>query len=183
MYQIYYVEIFILITIIWCMVRLWVAKQNKGINWKREVQLLLVYICLIVVVRYTFFPFQKVEGQIQPLNFNISKIYPFKINFEPIVHMWDYADKRKAVLNLVGNITMFIPIGIVFPIVYKKLNTSVKALAAGIVFSLLIEILQLLFYERTTDIDDLIMNSSGYVIGYVIYFLAKYIISKAKDKY
>ncbi|MBR5596277.1 MAG: VanZ family protein [Lachnospiraceae bacterium] len=150
----------------------------KKINWKRELQLILVYVCIIVVVRYTFFPFHKLDGQIRPLNFSVTKIIPFKINLKPFVHMWDYADKKEAILNLVGNITMFIPLGIIFPIVYKNLNNHAKVIAVGIGFSVVIEILQLLCFERTTDIDDLIMNSSGYIIGYIIYLIVKCIKSK-----
>jgi glycopeptide antibiotics resistance protein len=68
---------------------------------------------------------------------------------------------------------MFIPLGIVWPIVYKDLDTPLKIIAAGIGFSLLIEIVQLPFYDRVSDIDDLILNSTGYIIGYVIYLLVK----------
>ena len=70
------------------------------------------------------------------------------------------------------------PPGIVFPIVYKKLNTHRKVIAAGVGTSLSIEILQLLFFDRVTDIDDLILNAAGYLLGYGIYLLVK----KAKKK-
>ena len=169
MFQIYYIDMLIFISVMWCLVRASVAGKKKGVDWKREVQLLLVYICIIVVARFTFFPFGKVDGKIQPLVFDMAKMIPFRINLVPFVHMTDYAIKREAVLNFAGNVTMFIPIGIVYPIVYKELNTHWKVIAAGVGFSLCIEILQLPFFDRVTDIDDLIMNSFGYVIGYGIY--------------
>ena len=87
--------------------------------------------------------------------------------------MNDYVDKRKAVINFWGNVAMFIPIGIVYPSVFKGLNTHVKVIAAGIGLSLAIEIIQLPFYQRVTDIDDLIMNSAGYLIGYGMYLVVK----------
>lgn len=59
------------------------------------------------------------------------------------------------------------------PIVYKELNTHAKAIVAGVCFSLCIEILQLPFFDRVSDIDDLIPNSLGYLIGYGIYLLIK----------
>ena len=46
-------------------------------------------------------------------------------------------------------------------------------LPAGVGFSLFIEILQLPFYDRVTDIDDLILNSLGFLIGYGIFLLVK----------
>ena len=39
--------------------------------------------------------------------------------------------------------------------------------------SLLIEILQLPFFDRASDIDDLILNSVGFIVGYGIYLLVK----------
>ena len=171
MFQIYYTGMLIFISIVWCLVRLLVAGKKKGINWKRELQLLLVYICIIVVARFTFFPFSKVNGRIQPLVFDMAKMIPFRINLVPFVHMTDYVIKREAVLNFVGNVTMFMPIGVIYPMVYKELNTHWKVIAAGVGFSLFIEILQLPFFDRVTDMDDLILNSLGYVIGYGIYLL------------
>ena len=46
-------------------------------------------------------------------------------------------------------------------------------IAAGVGVSLAIEILQLPFFTRVTDIDDLILNSAGYLLGYGIYLLVK----------
>ncbi|HCW04256.1 MAG TPA: hypothetical protein DGK91_06850 [Clostridium sp.] len=68
---------------------------------------------------------------------------------------------------------MFIPVGIVWPICFKKLDNIGKAILAGAIFSLLIEISQLLFYERCSDIDDLILNTAGVAIGALIYFGCK----------
>ena len=173
MIKITYVAMVLVISLIWILNRVIVGMKKKQWNWKRELQLVLVYICLIVVARFVFFPFGKVDGEIQPLIFDINKIYPFRINPVPLVYLLDYVIAGEAMLNVIGNITMFIPIGIVWPIVYKELNTPAKAIAAGIGFSLSIEVVQLLFYDRVTDADDLILNSLGYVIGYGVYWLVK----------
>ena len=39
------------ITLLWVLVRLAVYCKTKTFSWKREAQLLLVYICLVVIVR------------------------------------------------------------------------------------------------------------------------------------
>ena len=168
------------ISILWCLVRAWFAIKNKKIDWKRETQLILVYICIIVVARFVFFPFSKVDGQIQPLIFDSAKAFPFRINLIPFIHMTDYVIKREAVINFVGNTAMFIPLGIVWPSVFKGLDTHLKAILAGGGCSLCIEILQLPFYDRVSDIDDLILNSLGYVIGYLIYLLVVFFKRKCK---
>ena len=168
----------ILISIVWILTRTIVCINQRYISLKRELQLILVYICIIVVARFTFFPFEQINGMIQPLVFDVNNAFPFKINLKPFVHLFDYPEMKSAILNFVGNITMFIPIGIVFPTVYKKINTHIKVISAGVGFSLIIELLQLPFYDRVSDIDDLILNSTGFIIGYGIYLLVKLIKNK-----
>lgn len=171
MIPISYTFMFILISIVWIIIRTYFYNKTKSLSWKRELQLLLVYTCIVVVARFTFCPFSKVNGQIQPLILDLTRIYPFRINTEPFIHLFDYAIYKEAILNFVGNTAMFIPLGIVWPSVFKELNTHTKVIAAGVGFSLLIEIVQLPFYDRVSDIDDVILNSLGFVIGYGIYLL------------
>ena len=161
------------ITVLWILVRGIVCLRQRKFSLKRELQLLLVYICVVVVTRFTFFPFSKVNGQVQPLLFDTSRIFPPRINLLPVVYLFDYPVFREALINLIGNTAMFIPLGIVWPAVFKELDTHAKAIAAGVGTSLLIEILQLPFYVRCSDIDDLILNSAGYLLGYGIYLLVK----------
>lgn len=78
-----------------------------------------------------------------------------------------------AAFNAAGNAALFIPTGILLPVVYKKLNSFGKVVAAGAFISLCIEILQLPFASRASDIDDIILNTLGVVIGYGIYALVK----------
>ena len=163
----------LVISIIWLVVRAICWVQAKHFDWKRELRLLLVYICIVVVARFTFCPFGKVDGKIQPLLFDAEKIFPLWVNFKPFVYLFDYPTMKEVLLNMIGNTAMFIPLGIVWPAVFKKLNTHAKVIAAGIGVSLTIEILQLPFFGRSTDIDDLILNTLGFLLGYGIYLLVR----------
>ena len=158
---------------IWMIIRAAVWIRQKRIDWKREAVLLLMYINLAVILRFTFFPMEKVDGRIAPLLFDIAAVFPFRINLVPFVNLFDYESRRDMLLNIIGNTAMFIPSGIILPIVYKKLDTFRKVVKAGFFISLCIEITQLPFSVRATDIDDLILNTLGVIIGYWIYALIK----------
>ena len=160
-------------TFIWIIVRVIVWIQQKRMDWKREVVLLLMYINLAVIIRFVFFPKALVNGHVQPLVYDPAAVFPFRMNLIPLVHLLDYNNARDIVWNIVGNITMFIPSGIVLPFVYKKLNSFGKVAAAGAFISLCIEILQLPFASRASDIDDLILNTLGVLVGYGIYALIR----------
>jgi len=162
-----------MITMLWILVRWTVYKKSGTFRWQRELQLLLVYICIVVVVRFTFHPFGKVNGRLLPLVFDASNCFPPRINLIPFVNLLDYPEKREMLLNLVGNTAMFVPLGVVWPSVFKQLDNHGKVIAAGVGCSLLIELLQLPFYDRVSDIDDLILNALGFLIGYGIYLLMK----------
>lgn len=173
MIQISYPSMILFISIIWCLVRVICAVKMKSVDWKRELQLIFVYICIVVVARFTFFPFSKVNGEIQPLVFELANAFPFRINWIPFVNLFDYPEMRDILLNVIGNTTMFIPLGIVWPCVYKQLDRHWKVILAGVGVSLCIEILQLPFNVRVTDVDDLILNSAGFIVGYLLYLLVK----------
>ena len=158
-------------TAIWLMIRIAVWTKKKHIDWKREAVLLLMYINLAVIIRFTFFPMSKVDGRIQPLIFDAATAFPFRVNLVPFVNLFDYDSKRDLLLNVIGNAAMFIPSGIVLPIVCKRLDTFWKVFAAGAGISLCIEIIQLPFSVRATDIDDLVLNTIGVIAGYGLYAL------------
>ncbi len=168
MIKLTYPEMLLAISAFWIAIRAFFAVKNKKFDIKRESQLILVYVSLIVIARFTFFPLRKVDGVIQPLVFDAANAFPFRINLIPLVNLFDYEIISEAIINFVGNTTMFIPVGIIWPIAFKELDTPARAIAAGAGFSLLIEILQLPFFDRVSDVDDLLLNTLGFAVGYGI---------------
>ena len=158
-------------TSIWLLLRIAIWFCQGRIDRKREAALLLMYCNLAVIIRFVFFPKALVNGHIQSLVFDPTTAFPFRVNLIPLVHLFDYDSIRDIIWNVVGNIIMFIPSGIVLPVVYKNLSTFGKVVAAGAFISLCIEILQLPFASRASDIDDFILNTLGVAIGYGIYAL------------
>ena len=130
--------------------------------------MLTVYICLVVIARIVYFPMRLVEGRIASLVLDVDKIFPLWINLIPIVHLFDVLDGW--LINIIGTVTMFIPVGLAWQFCFKKLDTLGKTVLAGAGFPLFIEITQLPFYDRCSDVDDLIMNTAGILIGALIYF-------------
>lgn len=169
-------ELFFALIWVACRIVVWVKQQR--IEWKREAVLLLMYVNLAVIIRFVFFPMSRVNGKVPHLRFDSSAVFPFKLNLIPFVHLTEYDSKKELLLNVIGNTAMFIPSGIVLPIIYKKLNSFLKVIGVGALISLCIEILQLPFFERTSDIDDLLLNTLGAGIGYLIYTLVHKLIMR-----
>ncbi|MFI5130340.1 MAG: VanZ family protein [Chitinophagales bacterium] len=78
--------------------------------------------------------------------------------------------------NIGGNIVGFIPLGILLPLVFSFLTNGVRL--AGFVFgiSLLFETIQLITGVGIFDVDDLLLNTAGGLIGYILYAGARYLV-------
>lgn len=87
-------------------------------------------------------------------------------------------------INPVGyllNVVLGMPLGFLLPLLWASWNRFGRIVAAGLSFSLLIELSQLCNF-RATDIDDLIMNTLGTVLGFLLFRLfARAVRWKAED--
>ncbi len=74
-----------------------------------------------------------------------------------------------AVINLLGNVIGFIPFGILMPCLLKQSQSIKKFLLYTIGVIIAIELVQLFSLRGSCDIDDLILNTTGALIGYVLW--------------
>ena len=80
-----------------------------------------------------------------------------------------------SIMMMVLNFILFVPYGILLPCVFDSLRFSYKrVIIIGFMTSLSIEVLQL-FSGRYAEIDDLLINSLGTYIGFMVF---RYIINK-----
>ena len=81
-----------------------------------------------------------------------------------------------TVLNLGGNVLAFMPFGFFRPIIGRRKNAFFRTLIQGCLFSLMVEVIQLLTNVGSFDVDDIIFNTLGVFLGYIIFILFKLII-------
>ena len=89
--------------------------------------------------------------------------------WEPAINLIPFGDEKnpRFFLQLGLNAVMFMPFGFMLPVLWEKCRTWSSTLLAGFFTSLAIEIIQL-FSFRATDVDDLIMNTLGTVVGFLL---------------
>lgn len=112
-----------------------------------------------------------------------------KANFSPKFSLLPFIDMIRGPKDAVLNVILFLPLGIFLPLLYEQYNSLSKVFLLGFLFSLSIEIIQM-FGFGTTDINDLITNTFGSVLGYGVYELLCRLFSdklitkiQAKGKY
>ena len=87
------------------------------------------------------------------------RYYP-KFNFQPFLYM--FSDIIPTVLNVV----LFVPLGIFMPMLWTQFHSWWKTVGLGFALSLSIELLQI-FTFRATDVNDLMTNTFGTLIGFI----------------
>ena len=90
----------------------------------------------------------------------IATIQQANINLVPF--------QSEGVFTYCMNVIMFMPLGFLLPYVWKNYRNAIKIGLIGFLFSVFIEFSQLPT-NRLVDIDDLLMNTLGAIIGYVIW--------------
>lgn len=93
-------------------------------------------------------------------------------NLRPFVWLTQVYDMgvKKMVEQLVLNVGMFVPLGLLLPLVFRKMRTFLPTALGVLATTLSIEVFQF-FIGRSADIDDVIMNLLGGIIGYGLFRL------------
>lgn len=100
--------------------------------------------------------------------------------FANLRYMKHYDDREHYIMNILGNTLMFIPWGFGRPFLWKKQKKFGHALAGALLLTLFIESVQLFSYNRTVDIDDIILNAAGTMAGWILYLIVVRIAPKLK---
>lgn len=79
------------------------------------------------------------------------------------------------------NLVLLMPCGFLLPLIVKKFDSFKRILLVNLGISLSIELSQL-FNNRKTDIDDIILNVAGAIIGYIVYRLVAKLFPKISNK-
>ena len=106
--------------------------------------------------------------------------------FKTIRMYIDYSYKLNSFENLVGNIVAFVPFGFLLPYVIKREKCFFIMLFQSFFLVVGIEVFQLFSAFGAFDVDDILLNCFGAVLGYLAYkayeALNKRFESKQKKK-
>lgn len=76
-----------------------------------------------------------------------------------------------AIMNLAGNVIMFIPLGMLLPCIWNAQRKAYILLPTCALIICAMEAVQYFTMRGTADIDDLILNMAGVLIGYLFYIV------------
>ncbi len=88
---------------------------------------------------------------------------------------------RLFILNVIGNIGVFVPFGIFIPTLFSRCKNIFLTVILTLQMSLMVELIQLITQVGSFDVDDILLNTIGGLCGYIIWFIFR-IIKKLRDK-
>lgn len=145
-------------------------KQRKVDHWKYEVADIAFIFYMICLFQITAFRFGGLGWDLESMMSRQTRV-----NGMPLVAIWNWVEKGvwwHLFYNVVGNCIWFVPLGILLPALYRDYRKHVKrVIFIGLVVSTSIEILQYVLCTGVTDIDDVIFNTIGTAIGYMLWVI------------
>ena len=124
-------------------------KKSKDIQEKNQIRnfwlkiLFIIYLLLLITILFLKNEYRM--GEFEDININI------------------------VVINLATNLFLFAPMGFFIPILFDKKVKNIKQFGMVMVLiTILVEILQFITYSGSTDIDDIILNTTGAIIIYML---------------
>ena len=85
---------------------------------------------------------------------------------------WSY-DRPELLVENIMNVVVFVPVGLLLGIAFKQM-TWWKALLIGCSISVTIELLQFFFMRGFSEMDDVMHNTMGCLIGFGVYAIGRY---------
>lgn len=157
-------------------------KKTKDIQEKNKIRkfwlkmLFIIYCILLITIlflnnEYRMNGFTRLEiGIFSKEHFETINIIPFSTIIDYIGKlMCNEINTGIVIINLAINLLLFAPMGFFIPILFKSKIKNIKQFSMLIIMlSLLVEILQFITYRGSTDIDDIILNTIGAIIVYML---------------
>lgn len=147
---------------------------KRVVSVKRLLLLLVFVVYLLLVIKITLFPI--------PLHTLGNPPQNNLIPFHTIRAVLSQSSLSYDLYNLGGNILLFVPLGFLLPLLFQKQNRLWRVVLVGFCATFLIEsgkfiISSILgFTYRNFDVDDLMLNTFGAFIGYLVHRLANKIM-------
>lgn len=157
----------------------------------------MLFLCYCALMCYLLFVQGRVADDGLPYWDQVQKNYNLTI-WKTVGNYWDVLSRPEfyiqkwgsesayrynalvALINISGNIIMFVPFGMFLPAMWTKLQRAWKAIPVGLLIIVLIEICQLLTLRGRCDVDDILLNVPGIILGYGLWRFTVFCTRKGK---
>jgi len=157
------------------------ARGRKNQQKKTRLVGMMLLICYtFLLIYFLFFAEWYGRGPVEHTELRYNLI-PF-LEIQRYIDNWEIIGIDKVILNLGGNILGFVPLGLLVPTIWKSMRRAWIVIYLGFAISVMVECIQLLSCVGSCDVDDVILNTLGTAIGYIIYAVGRGLRRKIHGK-
>lgn len=141
--------------------------ETKQIIRKIGIVLFLAYVILLIYFLFFAEEYGRVAEVEREYRYNL-------IPFVEIRRFWVYREQLgifPVFTNIFGNIIGFIPMGYILPVIFRQMRNGVLITISGFGLSLCVEVIQLVTKVGSFDVDDMILNTLGAAVGYLLFVI------------
>lgn len=149
-------------------------KRIRLISW-------ILFVLYLVILCYLLFLSEGYGRRNFPMREYRYNLKPF----QEIRRFWIYRERvgfAAAFLNLGGNVIGFLPVGFFLPILNNRFRNGFLVTVLGFCFSLTVECIQLVCKVGSFDVDDLILNTLGAFLGYLLFAACNWMRRRIYEK-
>lgn len=132
----------------------------------------IVLFFLYFVVLFYFLFFSEEMGRTYSEREYHYNLIPFH-EIKRFIHYYEVLGMEAVILNLVGNVVAFMPFGFFLPVFATRCRTIWNTLLYSFELSVLVELIQLITKVGSFDVDDIILNTLGGILGYIVYKIVR----------
>jgi glycopeptide antibiotics resistance protein len=144
--------------------------MRKQTTIGREVGLWLFFIYLLAVIHLTFTPFQVWPAYLA----RNATLIPFV----ETIGMFQYERLTISLYNIFGNLVMLVPFGFFLALIFPRTRKLRTIVLYSFCLSFFIELLQWVWAIRVFDIDDIILNTIGGGLGFLLFLFAQRLFAR-----
>ncbi len=127
---------------------------------------ILFFIYFIVLFYFLFF--SEELGRTYSERTYHYNLVPFK-EIGRFIRYRERLGMKAVLLNIFGNVAAFVPFGVYLPVYFRRCQRFLWAVFFSFELSLAVELLQLVFKVGSFDVDDLLLNTLGGMLGFLVF--------------
>ena len=127
-----------------------------------------VYVFMVLTLTGYFILFREfsVHNWYDKMMLRVEKKDHVNLELFKIFSIYKFSNKQ-----VIGNFVMLLPLGIYLPLIYRRMSNVLIVLLVCMLVSVIIELMQLITKYRSADIDDVMLNTAGALVGYGLFWI------------